>query len=206
MQLLYKEIKDIIAPIGLSWSRYFWTSPRERSSYNFCISRGSSGRAEFKVQTMAASHTYNIDSKLKSIFDPIGMSFPKQAMTVAAFILNFTAPQIQLLLQKMPLASFLGKDSLGKFEKLAQALAPEAKRHCPAHKHSSESQSHHNPPKQNNVYLQASPIHEIGLFSSLTVEPGQVISELQRSSSKQSSEEESFSIRYFFNQSVTFGS
>ena len=83
-------------------------------NYNFCISRGSSGRAEFKVQTMAASHTYYMDSNLNSIFEPIGMSFPKQAMTVAAFILNFSAPQIQLLLQKMPLASFLGKDFLGK--------------------------------------------------------------------------------------------
>ena len=135
-----------------------------------------------------------MDSNLNSIFEPIEMSFPKQAMTVAGFILNFSAPQIQLLLQKMPLASYLGKDFLGKFEKLAQALAPEAKRHCPAHKNSSKSQSHHNHPKQNNVYLQASPIHEIGLFSSLTVEPGQVIIELSRATPKELAHRLSFSI------------
>lgn len=140
------------------------------------------------------------------MFDPIGLSFPKQAMTVAAFILNFTAPQIQLLFQKMPLASYLGKNesTLGTSEKLAQALAPEAKRHCPANKlkHSSKtSQSHLNTPKQNTVYLQASPIHEIGLFSSQTLEPGHVIFELQTSNSKSvQSEEESFSIR--FNEST----
>ena len=201
MQLLCDELKNLIAPIGLSWSRYFWTSPRERSSYNFCISRNGSS-AEFKVQTAKSSEfsTFNFDSPdLKSaIFEPTGLSFPKQAMTVAAFILNFTAPQIQLLFQKMPLASYLAKkNTSGASEKLAQALAPEAKRHCPAHKkHSSKSQSHHNlNPKQNNVYLQASPIHEIGLFSSQTLEPGHVISELRTSSLKEQSDEESFSIR-----------
>jgi hypothetical protein len=203
MQLLCDELKNLIAPVGLSWSRYFWTSPRERSSFNFCISRNGSS-AEFKVQTAKSSEfsTFNFDSSpdLKSaIFDPTGLSFPKQAMTVAAFFLNFTAPQIQLLFHKMPLASYLARKNLnsGASEKLAQALAPEAKRHCPAHKkHSSKSQSHHNlNPKQNNVYLQASPIHEIGLFSSQTLEPGHVISELRTSSAKEQSDEESFSIR-----------
>lgn len=169
MQLLTSELDGRLAPLGMCWSKMFWTSPKTRKDYHFQIEKSKNGRPSFSIKVDSASTNVTLDSSLSSVFDPIGVTFPKRVITVACFILNFHVPQLKRILENLPWVKFLGR-RVRTCPKLAPALAPEAKRHCPAVKDVSN---------ETNVYLQASPIHQIGLFSAKDFDRGQVITQFQ---------------------------